>query len=644
MGSIRINQVSYFGNNYRYVSPIFDKSISIIEGPNGTGKSTLFNLINFALGGKVEEFEKGNDEQHKEIVYDSNNYVELSITLTSKPFTLIRDFKENKIQVLSDKEFFVNGDAYPKAALLPINRNNSETFTFSDWLLDNLDIPVMELFSSGKSFKLNFSDLSRLIYHSQLPDRTGIYKQNEKNSYVSDSLQVRNAIFEILVGKNLRDLYIAIGKLKKKQSEHDSKRTILNEYKFIVNEILSQYGFKEVTNELHLKDKISDNKKEIERLNNVKKEHYNSTKRVSPGLELIDKEKRSFVALDKKLMLVKVKKNDLFKEKLDLKNVYENSIVDISRIEKILHTHKQLSLFSSDTCPYCLTTVQRVKHKCICGSDIEEGQYQRYFYKSSEYYALLSSKIKSLETIKLAIEAVDEDIEENACEINSIQENLSNIEKKISHRVEHVEEISPHDVIEDLDEKIFSIKSLNSDLQQALKMEIKLSKHQSSLSAAKIELDKAKIHEGKMQAIAANELLERVSEFNKIYCAYMVNCLTGCRNAEIDSGNYIPSVNDGEYKEASSKVPKRFFYYLTLLKLSLEKDIPFPKFLLIDTPETHGIDKDNLNKMLNTIGLLEHEGEYQILLSTGEGKYPKNLTDNVVIKLSEDDRLLKKVN
>ena len=147
------------------------------------------------------------------------------------------------------------------------------------------------------------------------------------------------------------------------------------------------------------------------------------------------------------------------KIKLDLKNVYDKSIQDISRIEKILHTHKQLNLFSSDTCPYCLTTVERLKNKCICGSDIEEGQYQRYFYEPTEYYALLSSKIKSLETIKLAIEAVDTDIEENTSEINFIQDKLNSIEKKISHRVGNIEEISQHEMIEDLDENIFSIKS-----------------------------------------------------------------------------------------------------------------------------------------------------------------------------------------
>lgn len=226
MGSIRINQVSYFGNNYRYVSPRFDNKISIIEGPNGTGKSTLFNLIYFAFGGKVDEFVKGNEEEHKEIVNDKNNFVELDITLSDDSFKFIRDFKENKIKILSDKEFLANGDKYPKAASLPINRNNSESYIFSDWLMDKLGIPVMELFSAGKSFKLGFYDLARLFYHSQEPDRTRIYRPNDKNSFVSDSLQVRNAIFEILVGKNLRDLYVAIGDTKSKQGDYDSKRTI----------------------------------------------------------------------------------------------------------------------------------------------------------------------------------------------------------------------------------------------------------------------------------------------------------------------------------------------------------------------------------------------------------------------------------
>ncbi|MDP1165893.1 hypothetical protein, partial [Klebsiella pneumoniae] len=75
---------------------------------------------------------------------------------------------------------------------------------------------------------------------------------------------------------------------------------------------------------------------------------------------------------------------------------------DARRIEKIIHTHKQLEMFTPDTCPYCLKHVDRPSDKCVCGNEIDENDYRRYFYDPSEYYSLLKSKIKSLETMKIA--------------------------------------------------------------------------------------------------------------------------------------------------------------------------------------------------------------------------------------------------
>lgn len=137
MGSIRINQVSYFGNNYSYVSPKFNQTISIIEGPNGTGKSTLLNLIYFALGGKVDEFVKGSEEEHKQIVDDTNNFVELDVKLSGQSFNLVRDFKENKIKILSE-------EASKFKEFLTKEINESELL-LSDWMsykaeLDSSDI------------------------------------------------------------------------------------------------------------------------------------------------------------------------------------------------------------------------------------------------------------------------------------------------------------------------------------------------------------------------------------------------------------------------------------------------------------------------------------------------------------------------
>jgi len=76
--------------------------------------------------------------------------------------------------------------------------------------------------------------------------------------------------------------------------------------------------------------------------------------------------------------------------------------------------------------------------------------------------------------------------------------------------------------------------------------------------------------------------------------------------------------------------------------MSLVEDIPFPRLLLIDTPETSGIDKDNLVRMMRQIDELDKVGkQYQILMATGETKYPPEYEDKVLIRLNLSDKLLK---
>ena len=56
MGSLTINKVRYDGDLYQFESPEMDSDIVIIEGDNGTGKTTFFKLIYHAFGGSVDEF------------------------------------------------------------------------------------------------------------------------------------------------------------------------------------------------------------------------------------------------------------------------------------------------------------------------------------------------------------------------------------------------------------------------------------------------------------------------------------------------------------------------------------------------------------------------------------------------------------
>jgi hypothetical protein len=120
----------------------------------------------------------------------------------------------------------------------------------------------------------------------------------------------------------------------------------------------------------------------------------------------------------------------------------------------------------------------------------------------------------------------------------------------------------------------------------------------------------------------------------------------------------MPYIDFGEYKERSTIVPIRLMYYFTLLSMGLKRDsVKHPRFLLLDTPERGGIDKsrlkDNLILLDDALELSkidpsdsnEKIKEYQVILTTGKGKYPDEYEKFVKLRFDKEgkgDYILKK--
>jgi len=653
MGSLKIKKVIYSGHKYFFESAIFDKNIILIEGDNGTGKSTLCNLIYFGLGGRVNEFRHDNDTRHKEITSDSDNYVELYIKINGDNYLLRRYLSENDITVTPFVEIILeDGDkrsvqysCNERAAetkIYPIFRREEYPFTFSDWILEKLGITVVEIQQGYASFKINFCDLMRLVYHDQQPDPEFIYKKlDTKTNYVSDSETLRKAIFELLVGKTFSDYYDAIVEVKKAERDKSLAKSLVDEYTTLADKLR---GHEEFKNKSFLQDELIDNEAQLDRLHAARaafKRNRSTSITLDPE---IDSLKNKIMEIELELSDKQENLINLYNERYRLVAVKNDTIREVGQLQKVIHAHDKLNLFTSDTCPYCLAKVNRIEGHCVCGASIEEEQFERFFYTSQEYNEILKAKTKSLATIELAINGCNEEINETVESKKLLSKLLIELKQKIRTLIESVDQAIDLETINDIDDKILEVRGTIASLSQTIEIEAKLEILQKKYDEKRLLCTDLELRRKELEAKARRDIALKVNKFSEIYNDFMIRTLPDCRSARIRLEDYMPSINDGEYREASARVSIRLMYYLTMIKLSLiQQDVAFPKFLLVDTPETAGIEMENLINCIGKFEELDATGvDYQVILATGLKKYPAAFEHNRVLYMpTKSDALLK---
>ncbi len=652
MGYLRIKKVVYSGQKYFFESEIFEKNIVLIEGDNGTGKSTLCNLIYFGLGGRVNEFRPDSDKKHKEITSDSDNFVELYVSINSDNF-LRRYLSENDITVTPFVEKVVEGrdknsiqysaqEKAEKTKVYAIFRREEEPFTFSDWILGKLGITVVELYQGYATFKVNFADLMRLVYHDQQPDPEFIYKKlDTKSNFVSDSETLRKAIFELLAGKAYSEFYDAIVESKRAEKDKALAKSLVDEYAVLSDKIRGREEFK---NKSFLQEEIRKNEGQLEKLQAARvafKQNRDTSITLDPEIDTLKNRvmEIEFELSDKQEALV-----GLYNERYRLAAIKNDTVREVGQLQKVIHTHDQLNLFASDTCPYCLTKVDRPEDHCVCGAQIDEEQYERFFYTSQEYNEILKAKTKTLATIDLAKNGCNDDIHEIVEGQKSLTKVLTELKEKLRTLLGAIDQTIDLETINDIDDKILDIREEIASLYRIIEVETKLESLQKAYDGKRQLAKDLELEKRGLQAKAQRDIAKKINKFSGIYNDFMVETLPDCRSARIRLEDYMPIINEGEYREASARVSIRLMYYLSFIKLSLvQEDVNFPKFLLVDTPETAGIEMDNLINCIGKFQELEPLGvDYQVIIATGLKKYPAFLKSNRILYMpTKSDALLR---
>ena len=255
--------------------------------------------------------------------------------------------------------------------------------------------------------------------------------------------------------------------------------------------------------------------------------------------------------------------SNLLEELIKLRKLKSDLMSEVTQITKMIYTHDRLKLFSGDTCPYCLRDVKRIEGKCVCGATIDESEYERFFYSSAEYLDILKAKQKSVETIDTAIQSCEREITESDTKCKEIDELGVKLRVELTALVNQADKNID---VEKLNEVTRTISILRKDvdiIEHQIKLEGKRQELEDKLHKILEKHKFLKINVDKHLADANLEMDSRLKQFNDMYNTLMKKTVADCRRAYLDS-DYMPVINDGEYREASAAVPRRLMYYFTL--------------------------------------------------------------------------------
>jgi hypothetical protein len=626
MGSLIVKKVIYSGDEYFYESPDLNKGINIILGDNGSGKSTFSYFIEYALGGKIKPFTNDDDDaRYSLILNDTNNYVQVNI--------LINDIAYSLKRFINKQDIFIDNGTVTES--YPLDRK-SAPFIFSDWLLGKLTIPVFELYIGASHWYFNFNDLFRLLNYDQNTEPRRIYKAPLAENFVAESIVIRKSIFEILLGMSSADYFKKLDIARAALKSKDTAKALYDN--FTTNHDIAG-DFKV------LEKRKTEAAKELESFEQQRNSYQQRNTTVDDKIGELSEIQSKLVDLEVQSSQDRISMSNLINERNKVGALYEGLVQEINQIQKIIFTHDKLDLFSMEVCPFCMNKKDAVEGFCICGSKFNDDDYEKFVYNSSEYKDILSHKQKSIKAITVAKDAYEKDVQEISVQIDKNKAISEEYTEKLKRVIQTAEFAGDSTVIDDLNDKIFALKDELLKINFALKNSLQEDKLKADLEKKIQAFGIAQRNLLKAQADYNQNNADTIQSFNEVYSALLAKSSYESTVAYIDE-DYMPFIDNREYKANSSDVPKRLMYYFTILSLALKLDsVKHPRFLLIDTPEDSGIDTVHLNQNLELLeeaiklGAQEDGSikDYQVVLTTGYGKFPDEFDKYIIERFSKND-------
>lgn len=552
---MRLMRITLLGTRKNY-SVDFKDGLNYISGHTSTGKTSILEMIDYALGSKG----------HKSYIEIGNSCsdVELELLIGNEIFkirrklfdfnaaAIVEEWHEDKGKYLFYNRYEIDG---------PSNPRSLSNFLVEKFKLDGLSISD-QAFSFRDLFKYSYIKQTEIDNENILEEKT--WEKNFK----------RKATFEIIF--NIYDKTLESYKNSLKQREEE-----LNELKIKlsgIDDFLSSTDLptkeennqrnKELSDEMFsLRGKLSDLKQDKginNELSNMLRDRISSNKQ--------------------QLQITSEEKNDQQQYLNKLKLLYNQYMSEIEKKQMAIEGYIAFNQYEFVFCPNCLkpiTKVDTMESCCLCGSEKSEEKSELILLKKE----ISMIKRKANELLKFT------EVEERKYDYilkneNEIRKALQEAERELQHL--YKDYVNPHiEQIELLNYEIGQKMRLNFELQQNLKMFEEVERFKQLIGDKESTIKNLKDNIKALSTVTPDKqtiLNDLTSKFTDILKAFNYPKLS---NSYIDEKTYLPFVRGQKYDNIGSLAGVSLItmaYYIAILLKGSADDFYHLNLLTIDSP------------------------------------------------------------
>lgn len=614
MKRFRLNKLTLIGLRKNY-EVCFHSGLNYISGPMSTGKSTIAEMINYALG----------YESHKNYieVSESCSDVQLEFTIGEEHFKIIRplfDFERPVKLFRFNKE---NAAFETEFELLQIDSPQNEE-SLSSFLLQELGFFNVKVANQPFSFR----DLYKYCYVKQ----TTIDSENLLSEKTWGPNIKRKPTFELIF--NLFDTVLS--DLKAQLKTKSEELSDLEKRRIGVFDFLKKLNL--LDHKLYLEQK-----KQLDDTIELKKAQLYAIKANARSDSSLNRE------LEREIFDYKEKLAQFDKEIYDQKE-YVNKLIllrnqyrsEMDKIEFLIEGAFTLGRYKFAYCPSCLNEViHSSQNGCeLCGNDIksltsdEVSAYKNELRKLKSKFNKISEFIVSQEEKIIRLQVNKEDTN---YDYQLAQAELNHITKEyVNPFVEQIEKLNFE--IGEINNKINELRKNLDIMDQFNQLTSKSAKQESVIAGLK----------GRIKEIESNTNSKEdvIRDLSEIYEGLLTDfSFPKLSNAYIGIKDYLPYIRGRKYDDLGSLGAVTMLtmaYFISILLLGVESNNNHPGLIVIDSPRKNlGSDnKDDqefkdekiFNSIIRTfINIHDKNGEKLQMIVINNG-YPAFLPKNLIVK------------